>query len=1631
MKKSMQNKILSMLLVFVLIIGTLPASVLATDQPALTDPATVEIGTAEELLALAGQELTGNYCLTKDIDMTGKAMQPIKKLIGNFNGNGHTIANLTIQSEEIPSAVGDALCVGLFGRAIGSISDLRLLDANICCKAKSNVGIGGLVGVVDSGELNLTNCVVTGIISGPDNAGSCYAGGLVGDVLYGTSKLTVTNCFSAANVKVGTAGGGLIGRAGFMANVGIKDCAVTGTIQAKIGGGIIGYCFMKYNISAENCYFMGDFTGEDTSNLYVFGYSNGKADAAVHLTNCAYDSRLGENRPAIKEGNGTLTGTMESKTTQELETLTKDILAWPKSPSGGSQEEVVPDTKISVTPEKAELKVYKGTDETGTLMEPKQDPSYGNYIFTLEKGDYYYTAQAHDYTPISGTFTVTTGDNKVTIALTKIPGWTEKASQAIAVGDGTVENPYQISSPEELACFANKVNSKESAAHACLMADIDLQDLPWKPIGENSTTSFQGVFDGQNHTISGLNVSREAGRYFGFFGCIENATVKNVTICGSIYDAERGDRVGGLTGHAKGDVLLQNCANLCNISSGAGNVGGLVGDYDKGVEYQTPTVRLLLERCYNAGNIVVTGSDTSATVGGLVGGNKNCVQMKDCYNVGAVRADKMQAGGLLGNAGSTTGDYTPSLTNCYNAGIVTSNSSSHAIYGKGFISGKNLINCYAINGSGAQQKDIIFLEKDDLTAALLGSGWAQDPEKNDGLPYLSDTTPGLPDDTLLNEAAKYADTVSVAGTCKVGDSLMLLKEGMTADETIELRCIQTIEDKQYGYLSCEGSTMKLKKANETAEAMTETATLCFTKEGVSFNKPISIIIYPATEQSGTLMEKIAASYVEKSDEWVIFDMAVYAQVHPDAVSKTSDIARKSYQDLTIEQKLVKNTEDFELLTNEIDTRTKGEIILGTLGVDTTALCAFPGTNSEITFSNAARLAAAVDGLKSHYSAPWVLLAAQQGKTNLTPAQVQAMVKLLSDNQQENGLNCYQYYGKTYDDVDTTATALAAFASYYLSETDDYGVKQSVNAFVEKALDGMSKAQQNNGSFGNVNTDAMAIIGLTALGIDPASDSRFVKDGCSLAAALSLYVNENADGYRSGMATGKPEEIEKANALATEQGFRAMVALDAFQEDTTKAYNIYTQQRTALPDSSVSQEISVSFTLKQNPEQEPWIPTTSFTMTEGSTAYDLIGKALEDNHMTFTEKDGYIDSVTKDGKTVKAGDDGPNSGWMYDVNGKLPTVPTSGYVLENGDAVEFFYVVPPIEETVATPVISPESGSFVESQSITIRCETAGAEIFYTTDGSAPTSSAIRYTGPFEIRNNTVIKAIAVKAGMKNSAVASAEYTVAEFAVCLASHLENGEVQLSTNQARPGSVVTITAVPAENYVVDTVVVADGSGKLLPLEEKDHNTYTFQMPASDVKVQVSFKLAKCDGGASCPCHNFEDLDTTRWYHEGIDFVLKNNYMNGTTATTFHPNLPANRAMFVTVLYRMAGSPATGDCDLEDVPADRWYTDAVTWATENHIAQGYGNNKFGPKNLLTREQLVTFLYRYAGSPETEGRLDRFQDADLISDYAHKAMQWAVENEIVNGKGSMDILAPTSAATRAEIATIIMRFAAKANNL
>lgn len=185
--------------------------------------------------------------------------------------------------------------------------------------------------------------------------------------------------------------------------------------------------------------------------------------------------------------------------------------------------------------------------------------------------------------------------------------------------------------------------------------------------------------------------------------------------------------------------------------------------------------------------------------------------------------------------------------------------------------------------------------------------------------------------------------------------------------------------------------------------------------------------------------------------------------------------------------------------------------------------------------------------------------------------------------------------------------------------------------------------------------------------------------------------------------------------------------------------------------------------------------------------------------------------------------------------------------------------------------------------------------------------------------------------------------------------------------------------------------------------------------------------------CPSKAFSDLDAKAWYHEGVDYALTNGLMNGVGGGKFEPDGQLTRAQLVTVLYRAAGEPDTGKQvnPFTDVADDAWYTKAVIWAANNGIVNGVAKNTFAPDDSITREQIAAMLYRYAGAEAAkEDKLSAFPDAAKVSDWAKEALNWAVASGLINGVADANgtaSLEPQATATRAQIATILMRWLEK----
>ncbi len=175
-------------------------------------------------------------------------------------------------------------------------------------------------------------------------------------------------------------------------------------------------------------------------------------------------------------------------------------------------------------------------------------------------------------------------------------------------------------------------------------------------------------------------------------------------------------------------------------------------------------------------------------------------------------------------------------------------------------------------------------------------------------------------------------------------------------------------------------------------------------------------------------------------------------------------------------------------------------------------------------------------------------------------------------------------------------------------------------------------------------------------------------------------------------------------------------------------------------------------------------------------------------------------------------------------------------------------------------------------------------------------------------------------------------------------------------------------------------------------------------------------------------FSDVKPGDWFSAAVADVVGKGLMNGTSETTFNPQGKTTRAMLVTILYRLAGQPKVNVAtSFNDVAADSWYGTAVAWAADKQIVMGYADGTFKPDLDLTREQLVTMIYRFAKSAgqDVSARADitKYSDGKQVSSYAFEAMQWAVAKGVISGT-SATTLAPQGSATRAQMATIFMRF-------
>ena len=252
--------------------------------------------------------------------------------------------------------------------------------------------------------------------------------------------------------------------------------------------------------------------------------------------------------------------------------------------------------------------------------------------------------------------------------------------------------------------------------------------------------------------------------------------------------------------------------------------------------------------------------------------------------------------------------------------------------------------------------------------------------------------------------------------------------------------------------------------------------------------------------------------------------------------------------------------------------------------------------------------------------------------------------------------------------------------------------------------------------------------------------------------------------------------------------------------------------------------------------------------------------------------------------------------------------------------------------------------------------------------------------------------------------------------------KNGKVTASPSNAAKGAAVTVTVTPDSGYEMDKLTVTDASGKTISTTDKGNGKFTFTMPNGKVSVSATFKQTT----VTPPSTGFVDVPASAYYADAVKWAVEKGITTGTSATTFSPEASCTRAQMVTFLWRAAGSPApkATTTAFTDLDKSAYYYDAVLWAVEQGITTGTSATTFSPNATVTRGQTVTFLYRFAGQPAVSGS-SSFTDVNS-SDYYAAAVQWAKEQGITSGT-SDTTFSPTSDCTRGQIVTFLYRQLAK----
>lgn len=1212
-----------------------------------------------------------NYRLTADIDfskLTAAEQTKTKSIgritypfMGEFDGQGHTITGLTLSNNDS----------GLFWYtgATAYIHDLTIDGANVlfsdnaavlvhnnygrmekCAVVNTNITadtgavLGGMVsrnyGIIRSsyvqgGTLTSNSLTATGhagFVGANETGGqiegcwtsmavnttSEYAGGFVGLGYGGTIK----NCFALGNVNARGYSGGFVGRSVYGGNT-YENCYAAGvvTVSGEQGNGFIGgnkpdSAFQSdQSAGITNCYF-----NSASASAEAYGATGKSLDemrAGSFLTAISGSDSGVWAREADKNGGlPYLLGVAVPETAVTAQITVKlAISSYDKNSYTFNRMGDV----ITVTMDS------NGNTRLVDLMDEAQRQGLLTYSYasTSTFGRFIHTINGRAVdAPDGWMFTVNDTLSNVSASLATV-----KDGDQVLWFEGTTENRFQgpsweevtgtpaaiswvdIETVDDLLALAKATDAETLGKNYRLKADLDLKDTPFNGIG-SADQPFTGMFDGQGHTISHVTVNAPERENAGFFNVIKGATIRDLKLVDVKITGKT--NVGGLAGSTQVQLDSSDLSkNVANLIGGCSVSGTVTGTKNVGGLVGLNEGKTDPQTLFSIAS-AVDKCAASVTVNGkeMTGGlvGKNSGTITKSSSGGTVKGDTI-TGGLVGDS---SGDIYDSHTSCTVAGR------SHT---GGFAGSSDGVaqNCYSIGGVSG-----------------------------------TDYTGGFAGVISRAENVVSAGQVTIVGTPTQGynGGFAGKLHGMVAGLDNQI----TVKNASGNCTQPNGPDLPV--VGNAIDFSGDVQKEALEKMALRSNAEVNAALKKLFPDPVKVMDTVAAANTERAADWWAMDMGAYARAYPDKGVALTEAAKQNYINAAITAIQSAGATD--------TTYDKAILALTANGVDATKL--YPTAHSS-TALNAITLLNKADKSASAWSAPYTLAAYNQADFTGTQNYEQQLLEALLRAQKADG--SWDEWGT----IDTTANVLAGLAFY----AGDSRVKTAIDKAVDYLATQLGESGIYSDAFSgpNANSTAMVIIGLAAVGVDPEKDARFSRNGLSVVEGLMSFALANNTGF------GFTNNISY-NDTATEQSFRALIALTQFRA-AGKAFNVYDFSagktepayasgagETEKPSEEPTQGEDITVTVTISTPDGTWL-SKSVTVKKGSTVYHAFTKALEGSGITAVgAESGYIRSMTKGDVTYGEFTSGPNSGWLYKVNGRLPSLPLTQQAVADKDYVLWYY-----------------------------------------------------------------------------------------------------------------------------------------------------------------------------------------------------------------------------------------------------------------------------------------------------------------------------------------------------------------------